>query len=132
MTREELASLPKGTKLFLISRKVSRSGMRQVFDVFYLEMQSLCADLETAPTSITLNCREMQGLRPLWIRLHGTEQRDFNKRFGVHACGSVDEDGRVGGSFYVNGCGFSRSDELVQSLGTWASDDPKHFICEVL
>lgn len=150
MTRQELAALPKGTKIFLISRKVSRSGMRQVFDVFYFNEcdckhcakcsgRTICAKCErcTRCHSHRPDCAGCHGYsddrRPYWIRIAGSEQRDFNKRFGVHACGSVDEDRRAfGGSFYVNGCGFSRSDQLVESLSIWATEDPKHFICEVL
>jgi len=148
MTRQELAALPKGTKLFLVTRKVSRSNMRQVSDVFYLEMcdckrcavcdgQTICAKCEmcTRCHSHKLNCPGCHGteeMRLRWIRISGQEQREFNKRFGVHACGSVDEDRRVGGSFYVNGCGFSRSDALVEALSIWAANDPKYFTCEVL
>jgi len=124
MTKQELAALPKGTKLFLISRIVSRSGMRQVFDVFYLSTVENADEI--------LAGRAVLDPMPRWIRIAGQEQREFNKRFGVHACGSVDEDRRIGGSYYVNGYGYSRSDALVEALSLWGSDNPKHFTCEVL
>jgi len=132
MNKLEIAALPRATKLFLVSRKVTRSGMRQVFDVFYLEYQSNGALNMNA--NVTQHCKawDLAVMRPLWIRLHGVEQTEFNKKSGSHACGSVDEDNRVGGSFYVNGCGFSRSNQLVEDLSAWATGDPTHFVCEAI
>jgi hypothetical protein len=120
MTKNEIGSLPQGTKLFIVSRKISRSGMKQVFDVFFIPYESM---KENDP-------------RPHWIRLSNkidgkgdNEATQFNKSkcTHVHACANTDEDRFHGGSFYATGCGYNRALALVESLGDWAADNSKHF-----
>ena len=118
MRKEELAALPEGTTLYVVSRKISRSGMRQTFDVFYM------------------NFREPRygegSVSPSWIRISGTDGKDFNRLATCHASTSLDEDRLLGGSFYVKGCGFNRPAEVVESLSTWATGKPNYFRCELI
>jgi hypothetical protein len=106
MTKQELSNLPKGTTLFALSRKVSRSGMREVFDVFF-------------PTE--------DRTRLYWVRISPEDAREFHKRAECHAGTCIADDVRIGGSFYVNGCGFDRAGAVIESLSTWATGDPQYF-----
>jgi hypothetical protein len=105
MTKQELAALPKGTTLFALSRKVSRTGMREVFDVFCISSPN----------------------RLYWIRIAPEDKADFQKRAECYCSTNIDQDNRVGGAFWVNGCGFDRAGAVIESLSTWATGDPQYF-----
>ena len=116
MTKQELSNLPRGTTLFALSRKVSRSGMREVFDVFYIVDQMYGSN--EFP-------EQQHGLR--WIRISPEDAKGFHKRAECHASTSIDQDTRIGGNYYVNGCGFDRAGAVIESLSTWATGDPRYF-----
>lgn len=149
MTKQELSALPKGTTLFALSRKVSRSGIREVFDVFFI---SGCERNETIDTAVRyLEHPDVQaipfalpvsniaralkgmcssGARLYWIRIAPEDAKEFHKRAECHASTSINQDNRVGGAFYVNGCGFDRAAAVIQSLSQWATGDPHYFRSE--
>ena len=115
MKKEELAGLPEHTTLYVISRKISRSGMRQVFDVCYFDQK---APMGTSAAR--------------WIRIAREDAKDFHALATCHASTSMDQDRKLGGTFYVNGCGFDRPAEVVESLSTWATGNPRYFHCQML
>ena len=115
MQRNELAVLPEGTMLYVISRKISRSGMRQTFDVCFMNPAA-------RPGESAAN----------WIRIPREDGKEFNDVATCHASLSLDQDRRLGGTFYVNGCGFNRPAEVVESLSRWATGNPSHFHCTML
>jgi hypothetical protein len=114
MTPKEIANLPHGTPLYCISRKRSRTGMREFFDVFYV---------------VPIDHVSRYALR--WIRItkdHAEQWR--NKSNGVIASTSSEMDARIDASFYVNGCGFDKAGELVRSIERFAGVPENHFIKE--
>ena len=118
MTKAELAVLPKGTQLFVISRKISRSGMRQVFDVFYIEPN---------PRKVAAGCSSLR-----WIRIAREDSKDFHAHAECHATTSIEQDRKLGGTFYVNGCGCNRAQAVVNSLSVWVTGKPGYFRMEAL
>jgi hypothetical protein len=121
MTKQEIAALPRGTKLFLISRKISRSGMRQVFDVVFFHAPEK-EQYHVQGEVVTISPQ------PLYMRLSGVEA----KRFPGHAAHDINSERRAGGNFWVNGCGFNRAVDLVEDISRWATGDSDYFKCEVL
>ena len=124
MKREELAALPEGTTLYCISRKISKSGMRQVFDVFYLTHEESW-NSDRCPVHQT-------NYRTNWIRISRDDAKAFSAVATCRASTSWEQDRKLGGTFYVNGCGFNRPAEVVESLSRWATGEDRYFRCEML
>jgi len=104
LKKDELAALPKGTKLYCVLRHKSRSGMLRIIDLFRI----ITDDRPEYPPDIR------------YVRVFHDEEPGFPFKYtGFHD--------RYEG-YHVRGCGMDMGFHLVYELSQWATGDPYHFV----
>lgn len=91
-----LADLPKGTTIYTVLRKVSRSGMSRVIDVCIIRNNE-----------------------PHWIRLPEINGILSHKVFAT----DLDQSRAWGGDYKVHGCGMDMGFDLVYKIGRLIHED---------
>lgn len=103
MKKDELAALPKGTKLYCVLRHKSRSKMFRIIDLFHIVLD----DRPGCPPDI------------YYVRVFKDEEPKCPFKY-------TDFDARYQG-YRVSGCGMDMGFHLVYELSGWATGNPSHF-----